>query len=723
MKYNKLFSPITINGMELKNRVLMPAINHIYTPEGLPNERFTEYYKKRAEGGVGLIIVGGARFEKYGGTFAMIDLGDDSVIPVFKKFTDVIHGAGAKVGVQIFHGGRYAHPQANEGLTPIAPSEVYSGYSRATPKEMTVDEIKTVQKQWAEAAVRAKKAGFDMVEIIGSAGYLICQFLAPMTNLRTDEYGGSWENRTRFARELVSEMRAAVGPDYPIGMRIAGNDLVPGCNNTDDAVNFAKDMEAAGIDLLNVTGGWHESKVPQITGDLPRGGFDHIAAAIKEAVSIPVACGNRVNDPAVAEKLLVLECCDMVSLGRPHIADPDWCNKAMAGREDLIRRCVACNQGCLANAFFNKPVECLVNAEVGREYELYGAGASGASGDSGVPGASGSDTGDHSNGTDAADITADIKKILVIGGGVAGCEFALRASKRGHDVTLREASGRLGGQLALAGMPPGKAEFKNLIRYYEALLKEAGVKCVLGKEADAELIKKEVEENGFDTVVVSAGRGEAKKIPVDIDDSVEVVSAYDILQENVIAGRDVIVLGGGSVGCETAQFMARQATVSPDQVYHMLVNKYMPVERVLELMNTCRRNISVVDIIRVGSGFQLGTGWPVLGELKRLGAKTYSFAQTRYIKNGEAVLDVKDKKDSEETHEVRIPVDTVVMSVGAMPNDGLYDELAEVFGCDETGKGTAYDRNVMVRNIGDSVEIGNVKSAIAAGCALAEELG
>ncbi len=675
MKYERVFSPITINGLELKNRVLMPAINHIYTPEGYATPRFNEYYWRRAEGGVGLIIVGGCRFEKIGGTYSMISLEDDSFIPGFKEFTDGVHERGAKVGVQLFHAGRYAHSSANEGRTPIAPSEVYSGYSRATPKEMTVEEIKTVQKQWAEAAVRAKKAGFDLVEILASAGYLICQFLSPMTNLRTDEYGGSWENRTRFARELVAEMRAAVGDDYPITIRIAGNDLVPGSNNTDDAVNFAKDMEAAGVDMINVTGGWHESKVPQITGDLPRGGFDHIAAAIKDAVSIPVACGNRVNDPLVAERILATGCADMLSLGRPHIADPDWCNKAMNDRADLIRRCMACNQGCLANAFFDKPVECLVNGEAGREYETKE-----------LPGAQSK------------------KKILVVGGGAAGCEFAIREADRGHSVTIWEEEDKLGGQLNLVAMPPAKKEFFSLISYYEASLAEKGVEVVLGKESTAD----EIKNAGFNFVIIAAGRGEAKKIPLDIDDSVSVYSAYDILEGNVVAGRNVIVIGGGSVGCETAQFMAHEASVSPEQVYHMLEHGYMPVERVLELMNTSRRNISVVDVIKVGSGFQLGTGWPVLGDLKRLGVKTYSFAATRNIKDGVATLDVKEKKDSEETHEVQIPVDTVVMSVGALPGEALYKELE--------------GSDLEVYNIGDSAGIANVQSAIGMACRLAEEL-
>ena len=675
MKHERLFTPIQVNGLELKNRVLMPALNNLYTPDGYATDRFNQYYWRRAEGGIGLIIVGGCRFDKYGGSYHMPSLADDSFIPGYKAFTDGIHERGAKVGVQLFHAGRYAQPSANDGLTPLAPSAVYSGYSRATPEELTVDEIHGIQREWADAAVRAKKAGFDLVEILASAGYLICQFLSPLTNLRTDEYGGSWENRTRFARETVAAIRQAVGPDYPLSMRIAGNDLVPGSNTTDDAVNFAKDMEKAGIDLLNVTGGWHESKVPQITGDLPRGGFDFIAAAVKDAVSIPVACGNRINDPKAAERILALGCADMVSLGRPSIADPDWCRKAQAGDDDLIRRCLGCNQGCLANSFFNKPVECLVNGRAGREYELKD-----------LP------------------LPKEKKKILVIGGGPAGCEFAIQAASRGHSVELWEKSDRLGGQVNLAAVPPGKQEFFTLVDYFRSMLKRLNVNVIYNREAT----KTKLAGADYDVIVTACGRGKAKQIPLDIDDSVEVLSYIDILTGEKEAGRNVIVVGGGTVGCETALYMAREGSISADQLHHILTYGYMPVDRTLKLMNSSRRKVTVVDIIKVGKGFKAGTGWVGMGDLKRMGASIDSFASTQYIRDGQAVIDVKKSKDSEETERVTVPVDTVVMAVGAYPSDGLYKELEQA--------------GLPVYNLGDATGIGDVQSAITGADKLAEEL-
>lgn len=675
MKYDRIFSPIVINGMKLKNRVVMPAMNTLYTPDGFANERFNHYFWKRAEGGVGLVIVGGAVIDEFGSTYSMMSLADDKFIPGFKSFTDGMHERGGKVGIQLFQAGRYAYSSANHGRQPIAPSAVYSNYSHETPREMTKEDIKTVIQKGAEAAVRAKKAGFDMVELNASAGYLVCQFLSPLTNRRTDEYGGPWENRVRFAREYVSAVRKAVGPDFTLGMRIAGHDLVPGSNTNEDAVRFAKVMEKAGIDCLSVTGGWHESKVPQITGDLPRGGWDYLAANIKEAVEIPVAVSNRINDPAVAERLLAIGVADQVNLGRPNIADPEWCSKAEAGKENLIRRCLACNQGCLARVFFNEPAECAVNAQVGREYLV-------------------------------KDIKeADEKKnILVVGGGPAGCEFAVRAGQQGHHVTLWEKDGCLGGQLYLAAAAPHKAEFMSLIRYYENMLPEVGVEVVLNKMADAETVK----AGGYDMVVIAAGRGESPVIPLENKDGVPVYPAYDILKGNVMAGKNVLVIGGGAVGCETAQYLACEAAVSPEQVYHMMVHGYEKPESIYKLINTCRRNITVVDLVKVGGGFEAGTAWPVLKDLNRFGVKQFPFTKVVEINDGKAVLEVKKAAGSDKTKIVSVPCDTVVMAVGARPDNGLYNELKEA--------------DLNVHNIGDSSKVTTAMYGIREACELAERM-
>lgn len=273
MELKRLFSPLKIKSMEIKNRIVMPAIHHLYTPNGFATPQFNEYYWRRAEGGTGLIIVGGCRYDDFGGGKAMMSLQRDEFIPGYREFTNGVHRRGAKVGVQLYHAGRYAR-QSNitGGRQAIAPSEVYSKYTRETPRSMTIDELQKIIHNCAAAARRAVAAGFDMVEIVGSAGYLVSQFLSPITNLRTDEYGGPWENRVRFPRELVTAVRRAIGGDYPLGMRVAGNDFMEGSNTNEEAVAFCLMMEKAGVDLFNVTGGWHETVIPQTSGDLPPGG-------------------------------------------------------------------------------------------------------------------------------------------------------------------------------------------------------------------------------------------------------------------------------------------------------------------------------------------------------------------------------------------------------------------------------------------------------------------
>ncbi|MCR4671746.1 MAG: FAD-dependent oxidoreductase [Lachnospiraceae bacterium] len=677
MKYERLFSPIRIGTMEVKNRVVMAAMHTMYNQDGYACPRFNEYFYARAEGGCGLVTVGGAAIDDYGGAFEIMRLDDDRFIPGYKEFTDGMHARGAKVAVQLFHAGRYAYSAGNGGRQPIAPSAVYSGYSKEMPREMTVEEIHETIRRGADAALRAKKAGFDMVEISGSAGYLICQFNSPLTNLRTDEYGGSRENRFRFAREYVAAVREAVGQDYPVAMRIAGNDLVPGSNTNEDAVAFAVEMEKAGIDFINMTGGWHESKVPQITAELPRGGWNFLAAEIKKAVNIPVAVSNRINDPKVAEVLLATGVADMISLGRPLIADPDWCRKAENGEEDLIRKCMACNQGCLARVFFSRPSECLVNGRVGREYETKDLSVA---------------TGD------------DVKNILVIGGGPGGCEFAIRASERGHRVTLWEKDEKLGGQLWQAAAPPHKQEFYELIRYYENALRKSGAHVVLNKNANAE----DVKSFGADMVVVAAGRGEPTVIPVNNPEGVPVCTSNDVLLGKVIPGKNVLVIGGASVGCETAQYLAQEASVSAEQCFHMLKHGYESYEEIERLVHTCWRNITVVDIARIGSGFDAGTAWPVMKDLDRLGVKRYPFTSVVEIAGGKAVLAVRAKKDSEETTRVEVPCDSIVMAVGAKPNNSLAAELEEA--------------GIQVYSLGDSVKLSNVLGAVRQACELAERL-
>lgn len=663
MKFERLFQPITINGMELKNRLVMPALHHQYTTDGFATERFDQYYWRRAEGGAGLIIVGGCALDEHVGYADMMSLADDKFIPGYRTFTDGMHARGAKVAVQLMQTGRYGRVKYITGDdAAIAPSAVYSGYTRETPRAMTVEEIKTVIRRWAEAAARAREAGFDAVESTGASGYLISQFLSPVTNLREDEYGGSWENRCRFPLELVAALRRAVGPDFPLLVRVAGNDFVKGGNTNDECVAFCKLLEQAGVDLIDVTGGWHETTVPQLPGDVPRGGFAYLVQAVKDAVAIPVMACNRFNDPVVAERALALGQADLIGVGRPLIADPDYPVKAREGRAEEIRHCVACNQGCLARMFFDQPIECLVNGTAGREYLL----------EVKAPGPA--------------------KRLLVVGGGPAGCEFAIQAAQRGHKVTLWEKGAAIGGQLAVVAAPPSKREFATLPKYFDVMLKKTGVEVVLKQEATPE----EINRGGFDAVILATG-----VVPKLFDlpgaGGIPVYPAVDVLEGRVMAGRNVLVVGGGSVGCETAAYLAHEGSLSEEQLAFMMSQRSETVEKIEGLLHSSRRNVTVVDVAKIGAGFDPGCGWPVLADLKRLGVKQYPLTKVVDVSGGRAVLEVTDKKTGE-TRPVEVPCDTIVMAVGSRPNDSLYEAMK--------------DCGVPVYNIGDSAGVGKVLDAI-----------
>ena len=677
MKYEKLFSPITINSLTLKNRIVQSPSHMIYTTyEGYVTDRFKSYYWKRAENEIGLIMTGGCRFDDSGCVYGMMSLSDDSFIPGYREFTDGCHQRGAKVGVQLFHAGAYTKKEnCLNGAYPMAPSAVRSGFTREIPREMTLQDMEQLIEKWAAAALRAREAGFDLVEILCSAGYLLCQFLSPLTNQRTDQYGGSFENRCRFPLEVIAALRKALGPDYPLTLRLAANDLVPGGNNLEDAVRFAKLTEHAGIDAIHVTAGWHESKVPQITGDVPRGSFAYLSQAIKDAVSIPVIAANRINDPAIAEKLIALESCDMVGLCRALVADPRWASKAKAGEESLIRRCVGCNQGCLANIFQNKPVQCLVNGTAGRESAF------------------------------TASRRSVKKKLLVIGGGPAGCTFAIAAAQLGHQVALWEKTDSLGGQLTAAAAPPGKHEFSFLPAYYAAALKQAGVEVLLGQSVEKEAIS----STNADSIIVACG-SHPKALNLEGLDPQALVSAQDILLGRRMAGRRVLIVGGGSVGCETAQFLAREGSISPDQFYYYSAQKVESPEKIASMANSTRRNISIIEALpRIGGGYAPGTGWPVLADLKRLGVRSYTEAKIQSISDNRIRLEytVRDRRlDQTETYLADLEFDTIVSAIGSDPCTQVFQQLQQAFPTKD------------IRSLGDCQQIGTVLSAVQSACDL-----
>jgi len=662
----KLFEPIRVGKLELKNRIAMPAIHHSYTPEGFVNERLIKYYQARARGGAGLITVGGCSIDLQGQGPMMIGLYDDKFVDGLKELTRAIRDSGAAAAAQLYQAGRSTHSMI-VGQQPVAPSAIASPLTRETPREMNADDIKEAIDSFGEAARRAREAGFDAVEVIASAGYLICQFLSPITNERTDRYGGSWENRTRFGLEVIEKIREKAGADYTVMIRLSGHDFMPGGNTNREAALFAAELEKAGVDCFNVTGGWHESRVPQITGDLPRGAYAYLARGVKEAVNVPVIASNRINDPLLAEQILQHQLADMVNMGRPLIADPDLPNKALAGDFGAIRRCIACNQGCLDMVFSLQDLHCTINPLAGREDQIN------------------------------IEPAAIKKSVLVVGGGPAGMETAYIAASRGHQVTLWEKGECLGGNLRYAAMPPGKHDFISLLPFYENQLARNGVKVLLNREASAE----EIIAEGADVVVLATGARGAKP-PFPVTEQELAVSALAVLDGSVVPGKRVVVIGGGSVGCETAIAIAEMGTISAETAKFLMENDAETPERIKELLDRGSREVTLVELEKgLGRDIGISTRWIVLKNIKRLGVRIMDQCSVKEV-NGDGVLVEKDGG------EILLPADTVVLAVGAEANNALAGQLE--------GKVKAF------HVIGDALKPRKITEAVREGFDLAREL-
>ncbi|MEG1460314.1 MAG: FAD-dependent oxidoreductase, partial [Oscillospiraceae bacterium] len=663
MDFNYLFKPLQVGAMTLKNRVVMTAIHLFYSEDGSVNERLKQFYFKRCEGGISMAIVGGVASDNYVGYGSMLRLDEDKYIPGFAELAEGFHKRGAKLCVQLLQTGRYGSAIFVEGDESIlSASAVVSKLSGDLPREMTIAEIKTAQKRAGEAAARAKKAGADCVELTAGSGYLISQFLSPLTNLRTDEYGGSWENRCRFGLEMISELKAQVGEDFPIIVRVAGNEFMDGGNGYAECVDFCKKLEQAGVAMIDVTGGWHETVIPQLPGELPRGGFVYLSKMVKDAVSIPVLSANRHNDPKECELTLALGQADVIGQMRTLIADPDWLNKVQSGKKDLIRKCVACNQGCFAHVFSRRPCECLLNPQVGNEY-LH---------------------------TEA--VQKKSKNLLVIGAGVAGCEFAYRAAMDGHKVSLYEKNSVIGGKIPLVAAPPAKREFANLVDYYKNILADAKVNLVLNTEVTAEFIK----AGGYDEVIIASGSS-PKKFKLPGSDSIPVLTADEILSGNKLCGKNVVVVGGGSVGCETADYLAHEGSLTEEKLYFMMSQQSESPETIGKLLNSSDRNIAIVDIAKIGANFDFGCGWPVMKDLRRLGVKMFPMSKVLNTTDNSVIIEFTDRKSGNVVSK-ELPCDTIVMSVGYASDNTLYEQL----------QGTG----IKLHNIGDSQTVGNILGAI-----------
>jgi 2,4-dienoyl-CoA reductase (NADPH2) len=637
MEFPLLFSHIKINNVELKNRVVLTAMHLGYTPDGLVTGRLTDFYTVRARGGVGLIIVGGCRIDEYAGAESMLRIDDDRFVPGLRGLADAVKAEGSRIAAQLYQAGRYAHSSMLGGKKPISASPIRSKLTGETPRALELDEISALQDKFAQAAHRAKDSGFDAVEVLGSAGYLISQFLSPLTNRREDKYGGSFENRMRFGLEVTQKIRQVVGPDYPIIMRLAGNEFMEGGNTNEEAKTFASELEKVGVDLFNVTGGWHETRVPQLTMFVPRRGFVYLAQGIKSAVSVPVLSSNRINDPYLAEEIIRNGQADLVTMARGLLADPDLLTKALEGRSDQIYHCVACNQGCFDAIFQNRPVACLVNPRAGKEAE-----------------------------TEITPAT-QVKKVLVIGGGPAGMKAACTAAERGHQVTIAERAHGLGGQLLLNNNIPGRREMVTAATDLINNLKALKVDTRLGLEVDKGFVK------GMKPDVVILATGAEPLVPnIPGIESESVIVAWDVLSGKTRVGERVVIVGGNAVGLETALYLADQGTLPPEVLHFLVVNRAESWESLERLVNRGNKHVTVVEMMkRPGQDIGSSTRWTVMMELRRLGVTVLTGTKAAAIRPEGVEIETGQGRDL-------LPADSVVIAAGAAPANWLVEEMGDL---------------------------------------------
>lgn len=629
----RLFEPIRLAGVTFPNRIVMGSMHTGLETMENGMERLARFYAERARGGAGIIVTGGMAVCPEGGLGPeAAAIHDDAQVEQIRPVTEAVHREGGRIFLQLFHAGRYAYKEMT-GLDPVAPSPIQAPINRTAPRELSEEEIEQTIQAFVDGALRARAAGFDGVEIMGSEGYLINQFLSPVTNRRTDRWGGTFTNRCRFGVEIAKRIRAAVGSQYPVIFRMSGLDLIPNSTTLEETVRFAQLLEEAGVDALNVGIGWHESQVPTIAMMVPRGSFVWVAREIKAAVGIPVMASNRINDLRLAEQCLREGMCDLVSLARPFLADPQIVNKSKAGRFDEVNTCIACNQACLDHIFSGKPVSCLVNPEAGREKEL------------------------------AIKPAAMQKRVAVVGAGPAGLEAARVLAIRGHQVVLFEREQQVGGQLNYARLVPDKEEFDETLRYYRTQLGKHGVDVRCGVEVTVEMLRTEA----FDEVVLATG-----VIPRRPDlpgiDLPHVVSYTDVFEGKAEIGRRVVIIGAGGIACDLAHMLCEWNGVSAKSAEYLLEWGIVDAASLHNVLRS-RREITMLRRGRqVGTGLGKTTRWAVLARLKQQGVNMLTEIDYREITPDGVWIVYRGE-------ERLLPADTVVIAAGATSNDRLASSL------------------------------------------------
>ena len=639
-KLTNLFQPFEFAGIELKNRLVMLSMDTGFGDDGYASVRDREYLVARARGGTGLIITGMLMPGSTGVPLpGRISIHNDKFIPGLREDADAVHAAGAKIAPQI--GLQYYWARADgEKIEEVAPSEVATR-KNSKPRTLTIDEIHQIIDEYAEGVRRARDAGFDAVELHCGIGYLIARFLSPATNNRTDEYGGSLENRMRFLLEILASAKKKAGNDFPIICRFSADEFMEGGNKLEDGKRIAAMMEDVGVSCINVAAGWHECRTPLIYMSVPRGNFVYLAEEIKKVVKIPVIAAYRINNPILADSIIAQGKADLVGMGRALLADPDLPNKALQERFDDIRPCIACNY-CLDRVMLGAPVACSVNPRLSREYE------------------------------DRPERAKQPKKVFVIGGGPAGMEAAIDAAQLGHDVTLFDKGNRLGGNLIPAAAPSYKWEINNLIAYYEKQIEKTGVKIELDTEADENTIAK----SRPDAVIVAAGAQPI--VPPDWSRDVpNIVTAIQVLTgEKKAAGEKIVVVGGGLVGCEVAEYLAERG-----------------------------KKVTIIEMLdRMGNDIGITIRWIIMQRLHNAGVKWVTGAKVEQITESRV-------RANKKCTTIFFDADTVVLAMGMKPRAELAEKLKQKFG----GK-------IDIKSIGDCVEAGKIAQATEGGFLAAYEL-
>tara|TARA_Y100000034_G_scaffold136680_1_gene214842 strand:- start:476 stop:2527 length:2052 start_codon:yes stop_codon:yes gene_type:complete len=641
MKYPHIFRPLDLGFVTVKNRILMGSMHTGLEEEKNGYHKMGVYLAERARGGVGLIVTGGIapNIQGWTGPFSA-RLSSNKQVKNHKIVTEAVHKEGGLICMQILHSGRYGYHPFNVG-----PSKIKAPINPFKPYKLKLSGIKRTIKDFVSCAKLAKKSGYDGVEIMGSEGYLINQFIAKRTNNRDDQYGGDYNNRIRLPIEIINKIRAAVGENFIIIYRLSMLDLVEGGSSWEEIVQLAKEIEKAGATIINTGIGWHEARIPTIATSVPRAAFTWVTKKMKEEVNIPLVTSNRINMPSTAEKVLADGDADMISMARPFLADPDWVNKAKEEKEDEINTCIACNQACLDHAFEKKVASCLVNPRACHETELN------------------------------YNPTNQVKKIAVVGAGPAGLSAATIAAQRGHQVTLFDADKEIGGQFNMAKQIPGKEEFHETIRYFKKQIELHGVTLKLNTKVDPDLINK----SDFDEVIIATGI-EPRVPKLEGIDHPKALSYIDVLKHKKNVGKKVAVMGAGGIGFDVSEYLLHEGSSSTLDIDEWL--KEWGIDKTLEARSGIegvkpeipkpKRQIYMLKRSKGKFGGNLGktTGWIHRTNLKKMGVKF--IGEVSYTKIDDQGLHYEEKGEAKV-----LEVDNVVICAGQTPLKTLYQNLQD----------------------------------------------